>query len=155
MRRRRIQSLLDGRIRDMPLSDWHHYYGDRMTWQEALEIVVARIRHEKNRLLTGDDHLGRDIWRQRMVEKATGATPGLPPTPVKQQPVYPSALEMASNLVGAAGRFVAAWWKGDQTTVDTKEVARRLTICMSCPKFDSGQMRCTLCGCFAKWKNRL
>jgi hypothetical protein len=124
-------------------------------WTEALEIVVARTRHEPYRLLTADDHPDRDIWRQRMVEKATGVTPGLPPAPVVSQPVYPSALEMAGNALGAAGRFVAAWWKGDQTTVDTKEVERRLTICMSCPKFDRGQVRCTICGCFSKFKTKL
>ena len=43
-----------------------------MTWTEALEIVVARTKHERYRVLCSDDHRDREIWRARLISHATG-----------------------------------------------------------------------------------
>jgi hypothetical protein len=68
---------------------------------------------------------------------------------------YPPMTKMAGNLMGAAGRFVAAWWKGEPTVAGAEELTRRLAICFECSEFDHAQKRCPLCGCFTKFKARL
>jgi hypothetical protein len=121
-----------------------------MPWQDDLVIVVARTKNKRYEVLTADDHPDHEIWRARMTEKATGVRV---PVPV---PVHmPTIRVQAGNALAAAGRFVGAWWKGDQTTVDTAEAARRLAICFQCDKYDNKSNRCSLCGCFSKYKNRL
>jgi hypothetical protein len=68
---------------------------------------------------------------------------------------YPSTLAQAGNALAAAGRVVSAWFHGEKVAVGAEEAARRLEICVGCPKFDHGQHRCTICGCFSKFKNFL
>ena len=65
---------------------------------------------------------------------------------------YPSFATMAKNAVVAAGSVVASIVKGEPVTVSQEEQDRRLAICHVCEKFDRTQGRCTLCGCFGKWK---
>ncbi len=43
-----------------------------MTWQDALDLVVARTRHERYRVLCHDKHPDHAIWRARMISQATG-----------------------------------------------------------------------------------
>ena len=55
-----------------------------MTWQEALEIVVARSNHEPYRKFCADDHEYHQIWRDRMIRMASGMPePAPPPRPRK------------------------------------------------------------------------
>lgn len=97
-------------------------------------------------MLCADDHPQFEAWRARVIEIEAEHSASL---------VYPSLMAQAGNAIEAAKRLVAAWWRGEQTTVDKAEVARRLAICFECPKFDRQQNRCLLCGCFAKFKTKL
>lgn len=65
---------------------------------------------------------------------------------------YPSFMTMAKNAVVAAASVVDSIVHGEAVTVPQEEQDRRLAICKSCEKFDPVQERCTLCGCYGKWK---
>lgn len=107
-----------------------------MTWEEALEIVVARTGHEPYRTACADSHPGHEAWRARMVEKATG----LPPVPA-----YPPIAVQAGNVAGAVVRVVGTAASGQSVFAPDEEQSRRLTICRGCENFDVG--RCRICGC--------
>jgi hypothetical protein len=111
-----------------------------MTWTEALDILVARTRHERYRQLCAEDHPDHEVWRARVVSEATG------------QPIeYPSVATQVGNALGAAARFVAS----GGAVVSEEEQARRLAICGQCEHFDAEAGRCKVCGCIARWKARL
>ncbi len=56
-----------------------------MTWQEAVEIVVGRTRHERYRWLTSDDN--PDAWqRDRYRDIVVAMASGQPPTPGPSAP---------------------------------------------------------------------
>jgi hypothetical protein len=107
-----------------------------MTWEDALEIVVARTKHATYRKLCSDAHPDHEMWRARMIEKATGEAP----TPQ----AYPSLFTQATNLAGAAGRFVASGF----AMVDQAEFDRRRGICEVCPNLDRERDRCRVCSCY-------
>ena len=69
--------------------------------------------------------------------------------------VYPPITKQVGNAIEAAGRLAAAWFTGQETTVDSEEATRRLAICMECSKFDHAAARCVLCGCSMPLKARL
>lgn len=112
-----------------------------MDWREALEVVVARTKHEPFRRACADDHPQRETWRARMIEMATGAPPA-----------YPPILAMAGTGIAAAGRAAAAFVRREPVFVLEPEYERRLAICRSCEHFDAAQARCRLCGCYARVK---
>lgn len=121
-----------------------------MTWQEGLEIVIARTGNPQFRVMCSDENrniVQRDAYRRSVIQQAGGSP--------RAMPAYPSLVTQAGNAIEAAKRLASAWWRGEPTTVDADEVARRLAICLECPSYDSTQGRCMRCGCWAKWKNRL
>ena len=69
--------------------------GAKMTWQEALEIVMVRTGHEPYRRLTADDHPDREIWRARMIAKARGAPP--PPPGGRDSPASPTRASLSCS----------------------------------------------------------
>jgi hypothetical protein len=110
-----------------------------MTWQDALEAVVGRTRHERYRQLCGDDHPDRDLWRQRMIEQAMSLSPS-----------YPSARSMASNVLVASARVVKAVVRGEPVMVAADVLEERRALCLPCEfngHRESGGIRCTKCGC--------
>jgi hypothetical protein len=58
-----------------------------MTWQEALEIVVARTKHERYRDLCSDECAMHEAYRALMIRQAIDE-PELAP-PDQSQPVTP------------------------------------------------------------------
>jgi NADH pyrophosphatase NudC (nudix superfamily) len=106
-----------------------------MEWTAALEIVIARTKHEPYRTLCADAHPKHERWRRIVIKKATGQAP----TPES----YPSLFVQAKNLAGAAARFAASGFK----LVDDAELARRKSICAECPHWRSDSRRCVKCGC--------
>lgn len=68
------------------------------------------------------------------------------------KPEYPSILQQAKNVARAIGGAVVSAVHGDPVTVSQEEQDRRMGICETCEKFDPVQARCTLCGCYGKWK---
>jgi hypothetical protein len=113
-----------------------------MSWEEALEVVVARTRNERFRTVCGEDHPDHEVWRRKVVEKATGQAP----TPAE----YPSLFRQAANLAGAVGRVVAAAAQGEAVLVTAEVLEQRRAICLGCDlngHRESGGIRCTKCGC--------
>jgi hypothetical protein len=114
-----------------------------MTWTEALEIVVARTRHERYRELCADDRPDHEVWRAKVVELAG--------TPAE----YPPLLAQARNAAGALGRVASALAHGRQVVASAEEQGRRLSICRDCPEFVAADVRCLRCGCALPLKARL
>jgi hypothetical protein len=113
-----------------------------MSWQEALEIVVGRTRHERYRVLCSDAHPDREHWRARMLALA-------------EAPSYPPLATQAANLAGAAGRVVGAIVRGEPVTVPAAVLEERQSTCAGCPRWDAAARRCRLCGCRTDLKLRL
>ena len=109
-----------------------------MTWQQDLEIVVARTRVERYRELCADEWPDHEFYRAEMVRMASEPFP-LAPRPVE----YPSIERQASNLFRTALGWARSGFK-----LAPKEVRRaRLAICEACEWYDATQKRCTQCGC--------
>lgn len=56
-----------------------------MTWLDALEIVIARTRHERYRWLCSEanpDAEQRDAYRRHMLTRAGHPAPAQPPAPI-------------------------------------------------------------------------
>jgi len=76
----------------------------------------------------------------------------------------PSIMQMAKNLANAAGEEVKAIVERNPPVSD-EEYNRRIEICRTCPHFTPNnpdlperarqQERCTLCGCYMKYKSKL
>jgi hypothetical protein len=105
-----------------------------MTWQEALEIMVSRTKHERFRELCADGHPEHEAARRALVELA-GGDPGAVPSLAKQ----------AANFAGAMGRAAVATVTGKQVLCSPEQRAAREAICRSCEKLVNG--KCVLCGC--------
>jgi hypothetical protein len=117
-----------------------------MDWEEALEIVIARTRHEAFRRICADanpDIRRRDAMRSTVVRVAMG------------EPAYPPVRTMAGNLARAAFRVAGAVAAGKPLIVDRAEKDRRLTICTACDQYDAPKGRCKACGCAINLKARL
>jgi hypothetical protein len=115
-----------------------------MEFTEALEIVVAQTKHERYRELTAESHPSREHYRKLVIQLATGEQP-------KPEPhAYPPLIEQATSVITAAASFVASGFR----LVNEAEVERRLTMCHGCDQFDTEQVRCRSCGCFANLKAR-
>lgn len=114
-----------------------------MTWERALDLVVARTGHLRYRVLCAEDNpdvAQRDAYRRLVADMAAGG-----PAPC------PSAAETAGNALRSAAGFAADGFR----TVDRAERERRIAICHDCPHFDRGPGRCRLCGCFTALKARI
>ena len=61
-----------------------------MTWESALESIVARTGHLRFRALCADGHPDHPAWRRRVIEMATGN-----PTPPGPAPARP---DVAASL---------------------------------------------------------
>jgi hypothetical protein len=120
-----------------------------MTWEEALDALKDHPHHKRYSELCADDSplpWAVASYRTIVVGLATG---------VETPRSYPPLLKQAGNVFEAAKRLAATWWAGESVTVDKAEAARRMAICFECDKYDPNQGRCTLCGCWSKWKKRL
>ena len=62
-----------------------------MTWEEALEIRVAATNHARFRFLCSDECKDHEIWRERMIEQATGIVPV--PAPVLKAAAVPAPVQ--------------------------------------------------------------
>jgi len=62
-------------------------------------------------------------------------------------------IDKIKNATKATGRVLKAVMKNEKLLNDTKESDRRFTICRQCEQFDKG--RCSLCGCWIKFKTQL
>lgn len=107
-----------------------------MTWEEALEIVVAKTGVERYRWLCSEDNPsvrgwdGREDFRRYMVELATGQS-------------FPPLATQIGNLFRSARLFAKSGFK-----LAPRDVRRaRLAICQACPRYDHAQGRCLECGC--------
>jgi hypothetical protein len=49
-----------------------------MDWPEAIEVVIARTKHERYRELCDDTHPDHPAWRRRIIALATGEPESLP-----------------------------------------------------------------------------
>ena len=68
---------------------------------------------------------------------------------------YPSLFQQATNFAKATGAVVSTAVRGEVIIRSAKEQAEYLAICEACEKFDPTQGRCTICGCYARWKARI
>ncbi len=112
-----------------------------MTWQDALEIMVARTKHERYRWLTSDDNpdvAQREGYRASLVRQASD----LPPL-----------IQQASNAIEAVGRAVGAALTGQPVLAATHVADRRWAICAACPELEGD--RCRVCGCHMRAKSAL
>ena len=143
-----------------------------MNWQEAIETVIAKTKHERLRELCDDAHPDHALHRRRVIAKATGkpAEPaeqdacgqtvfhgieadGMVRTRTsgdKQVQAFPSVTIQAGNAIAAIGRAANAALHGQQVLVDTETKAARLARCNSCRHLKD--QRCVLCGCFVDAK---
>lgn len=120
-----------------------------MEWPEALDIVVARTKHEHYRQACADGNPHADIWRRRILRMAGEVVAEPAPQP---SPSYPPLMQQASNAVHAVGRIASAVIRGNQVLVSKEDRDRRRQICVSCDKYDPVQSRCTQCACFSALK---
>ena len=104
-----------------------------MGWEEALEIVVSRTKHERFRELCAGSHPKHEAYRQSMISQATGD--------FTQMSAFPPDKTQAVNLWRSIKEFVAS---GGKLAPKSVRAARQAT-CNVCP-FWSGS-RCRRCGC--------
>ena len=87
----------------------------------------------------------------------TDPDPGAPPAMTARrtdiEPPSPSALQIAANAVGAAGRVATALMKGESLFVTPEAESGRLATCGTCEHFSG--TKCNLCGCLVKAKASL
>jgi hypothetical protein len=128
-----------------------------VSWQDALEVVVARTKHERYRVLCSGSWPDHESYRQLMIEQATGAL-----APISEFPPgleYPSVFQQFMNVAGAVGSAVSAAVQGEPISVSPEEQDDRLAICHACLPpdgfWDVKQERCSKCGCFGDWKTWL
>lgn len=68
----------------------------------------------------------------------------------------PPVRQQAANAAGALGRVVAAAVAGKPLTrTEEERNAIQATHCAPCKHYDGARKRCTLCGCWVRWKTRL
>lgn len=118
-----------------------------MNIDDALQIVIARTKHERYRWLCSDDNpdeVGREHYRALVISQAN-----------EKALEYPSLFQQATNVAKAIGSVVASAVHGEPITVSQEEQDRRLVICHACEFWDSAQARCAKCGCFGAWKTWL
>ncbi len=112
-----------------------------MTLAEALDIVVARTKHERYRMLCDPESPAyRPGYAAIVMRKAGTPEPELPPLRA-----------MARNAAGAAVRFVASGFK----RADAATTAARLAVCVECPRYKPSTGKCGACGCYVKIKASL
>lgn len=109
-----------------------------MTWQEALEIVVARTGHARYRELTSadfPDEFGRNEYRRMVTEMAVNA------------PVTPTSYPPVATMIGSLWREMLAFVRSGGQLASKEERARRRAICEVCSFWNAAARRCTQCGC--------
>jgi len=67
---------------------------------------------------------------------------------------YPSAFQMLKNLTGAVKDMIVEAVTEGEIIVEDEEFLDRMDICIECPRFDPGPIRCAECGCFLEVKGR-
>ncbi len=107
-----------------------------MTWQDAVEIEVARTKEERFRWLCSDDNpniVQREAYRALLIEQAAGA---------------PSFIVQAGTALGALGRVAGAVLTGEPVKVAADVYEARTAICAACSEYDAAADRCRACGCY-------
>ena len=117
-----------------------------LSWQEALEINVAKTGFKGYRKRCDESHPDHEKWRSTMIQMAS-----------EDAPQYPPITTTIGNAIGAIGRVAEAAIAGKPILAKPEEVSRRLAICESnvCSKYDTAQKRCMACGCFTQAKAAL
>jgi hypothetical protein len=119
-------------------------YGDGMlTWEESLELNVARTGTTSYRTKCAESHPNHEHWRKEMIRMATAPAPQ-----------YPPLTQQAGNAIAAAVRAGIAMATGNPAFVPDSVYRERKTICEAnpCGKYDAAQRRCTICGCKTQLK---
>jgi hypothetical protein len=104
-----------------------------MTWQNAMQVVVARTRHERYRWLCSDENpdvASRDGYRRLVIKMAGGDPASVPPVHVQ-----------AVNL----WRSIKAFAKSGGKLAPKSVRAARQATCNVCPHWTG--FRCGRCGC--------
>jgi hypothetical protein len=109
-----------------------------MDCQEALEIAMARTKHEPLRKMASPDRPGHEAICRHLIEVA-GDDPG--PAPVSPETSYPSVAQQARNLWRSIKAFVASGGR----LVPKAVRAERARICRACPHWNG--ITCGKCGC--------
>lgn len=112
-----------------------------MTWEQALEIVIARTKHERYRDLCADDWPDHEAYRAEMIRM------------VSEPPSFPPMRTQAGKALVAAIRSAHAFLVSEPVRVLVKEQERRWSICLACEYLDGG--RCRICGCHMRAKTHL
>jgi hypothetical protein len=130
-------------------------------WQESLDVVVDRTKHERYRFLCSEDNAqsppnDRDSYRRLMIELEKGPKPK-PVQPATSPPSYPSVPTRIATAAGAAVRVVDATLRGEPVFVDDAVFEERSAMCRSnvCGFFDDAKKQCRKCGCYTAAKLRL
>jgi len=114
-----------------------------MTYNEALDIVIAKTKHERFRWLCSEENPEHNIWRNKIIELAGG------------KPDYPSKIQMLKNVAGTMGDVMKSVAQGKPLQASEEEYNRRKAICKDCPFFVLAHERCSKCGCYMKAKASL
>jgi hypothetical protein len=122
----------------------------KMSWQDAMEVVITRTKNERYRILTADDHPMATEYRRIVLEMAGQDPKDYPeldfPSIMKQAKNVAEAIGRATTHAIAAGSISAVW-------VGSEVLGERRGTCRACPYLRED--RCVLCGCFYEQKIRL
>ena len=77
------------------------------TWQECLELVVFRTKHERYRELCADSHPHHLIWRQRVMALAGVEVPEVKAVVKKPVIAQPVAARPRGGCGGCGGKMDA------------------------------------------------
>lgn len=107
-----------------------------MDYAEAVEIVIARTKHERFRYLCSDDNPNREAWRAHVISEATGEPrqPAITSNPTVQRQRLLATLvkacpyrENTSSCGCGASKCHAAW---GSSRIDPQ--AANMQDCLDC-----------------------
>jgi hypothetical protein len=127
---------------------------NQITWEEALEKVIAKTGHEAYRKLCSSDNPDvkqRDIYRKRIIEKATGIKESIIKKKTSKKIEYPPIYKQVMSFGKTVLDFAASGFEMSSE----EETKRRYSICETCEWFAKNDRRCTKCGCSAALKTRI
>lgn len=133
-----------------------------MDWREAIEIVIARTKHEPFRALCDESHPAHEGWRLRVQEMATQPWPPVAdsttiPAP---EPELPPFREQVANFASTILDVAATAATTGKVMVSPEAAQARLAVCYGDadrPRCDrlTDDHRCAECGCYMPAKARL
>jgi hypothetical protein len=117
---------------------------------------IAEFLHENNRTSPVVSKIITAYWEEVTKQKVIDL-----PKREDDPKIEASVAEMGASLVGAMLGVAKDMVQGRPVTVEPEELDRRMAICAGtdiepkCEFFARESGRCSKCGCFAKFKNRL